>query len=231
MCVPYSGILGHRCGSRYQQLCAYFTVHLSTFSACKFEGYASFCLRCVSGLRPDKWVLMQQDVWWLMQVSELVGDCSYTFLDFTFQLCRKGTHHTWLLLWTVCTRDQVLWVQGGATGEIQCSGAGTGLWDIAQVYKRYWLHVSLLRSSSLYGVVPSMFCSWRGRDSTVMEWFKQYWNDYIFNFRSRVHQSGFTEQENGWCNSHWRYRLRGKVTDMELFVEEFITWTLSFNSI
>lgn len=35
---------------------------LSTFSLYKFEGYASSCFRCVSGLRPDKWVLMQQDV-------------------------------------------------------------------------------------------------------------------------------------------------------------------------
>ena len=104
MCVQYSGILGHRCGSRYPQLCAYSTFHLSTFSPYKFEGYV-FCFRCVSGLRPDKWVLMQQDVWWFMQVSELVRWGSYTFLDFTFSIVqeRNSSHltsalsclHTW----------------------------------------------------------------------------------------------------------------------------------------
>ena len=71
MCVPYTGILGHRCGFRYPQLCAYFALLFSSSSLCKFEGYASFCFRCVSGLRPDKWVPMQQDAWWPMQVSEV----------------------------------------------------------------------------------------------------------------------------------------------------------------
>ena len=88
MCVPYTGILGHRCGFRYPQLRACFALLFSSSSLCKF---ASFCFRCVSGLRPDKWVPMQQDAWWLMQVSK-VGQGRYSeikVLEFTFNYVGK----------------------------------------------------------------------------------------------------------------------------------------------
>ena len=52
-------------------VCLLCSLLFSSSSLCKIELYASFCFRCVSGLRPDKWVPMQQGAWWLMQVSEV----------------------------------------------------------------------------------------------------------------------------------------------------------------
>ena len=90
MCVPYSGILGHRCGSRYPQLCAYSTLLSPPSSPCKFEGYmlhfvsdasldsgqtnGCLCSKMYDG--SCKWVS------WSVRYS-------YTLLDFTFNCAGK----------------------------------------------------------------------------------------------------------------------------------------------